>query len=153
MLAVIRPDSWNLPLFLHIAGAMLLVGSLVVAFFAIAIARKRGDQPAARFAARVLLLASLPAFLLMRIFAQVMVDKEHLSDSKASWVNIGFSVSDGGALLLIIGLILTGLMARRAKSGQSVAGAVQLRIAGILTGVMLVAYIVAIWAMTTKPGA
>ena len=26
MVAVIRPDAWELPLFLHVAGAMLLVG-------------------------------------------------------------------------------------------------------------------------------
>lgn len=31
MLAAIRPDSWNLPLLLHVFGAMVLVGGLVVA--------------------------------------------------------------------------------------------------------------------------
>ena len=28
--AAIRPDSWDFPLFLHVTGAMLLVGALVV---------------------------------------------------------------------------------------------------------------------------
>jgi hypothetical protein len=87
----------------------------------------------------------------MRVGAQLIVSKEHLEDSKATWIGIGFGVSDVGALLLIICLILVGLMARRAKQGTSVAGATQLRVATVLTGVLVVAYIVAIWAMTTKP--
>ncbi len=28
VLASIRPDSWNFPLFLHVLGAMILVGGL-----------------------------------------------------------------------------------------------------------------------------
>jgi hypothetical protein len=31
MLAVVRPDAWNLPLLVHVAGAMLLVGFVAVA--------------------------------------------------------------------------------------------------------------------------
>jgi uncharacterized membrane protein len=151
VVAVVRPNSWNLPLYFHIAGAMLLVGSLVVALFALAIARRRGDQPATAFAARVLFLGTLPAFIVMRVFAQIMVSKEHLDNSNASWLGVGFSVSDGGFLFLIITLILVGLMARRAKRGQSVAGALPLRISGVLMGILLVALVVAVWAMTTKP--
>ena len=30
VLAVIRPDSWNFPLFLHVLGAMILVGGVGV---------------------------------------------------------------------------------------------------------------------------
>jgi hypothetical protein len=152
MLAVVRPDSWNLPLFFHIAGATLLVGSLVVAFYAVKIARDRGDQPAAAFLARVLLLFTLPSYLVMRIGAQGIVSKEHLENSNATWIGIGFSVSDLGAVLLIAILIMTGLVARRAKHGTSVAGSGQLRATGVITGILLVGYVVAIWAMTTKPG-
>src|SRR6478736_5605281 len=101
-LAIVRPDSWNLPLFIHIAGAMALVASLVVAPYALRIARARGDQPAAQFAARVLLWFTLPAYIVMRVGAQLMVSKEHLENSKATWIGIGFGVSDVGALLLII---------------------------------------------------
>ena len=31
LLAAIRPDSWNYALFLHVLGAMVLVGALVTA--------------------------------------------------------------------------------------------------------------------------
>ena len=154
MLAIIRPDSWNVPLFFHIAGATLLVGSLVVALYSVQIARARGDQPAAQFVARVLLWVTLPSFLVMRIAAQSIYDKEfgNSSGSDPTWVGFGFSISDAGFLLLLAVLIMTGLVARRAKRGDSVAGSGQLRATGIIAGLLLVLYVVAIWAMTTKPG-
>jgi hypothetical protein len=37
-LAVIRPDSWNFPLFLHVLGAMILVGATLTAGSALAFA-------------------------------------------------------------------------------------------------------------------
>ena len=152
MLAIVRPDAWNFPLFVHIAGAMALVASLVLALYGIRIARTRGDQPAAQFAFRVLWRFTLPAFIVMRLGGQWIAAKEKLENSDATWIGIGFTVSDLGLLLLIIGLVLTGLMARRAKAGTSVAGAGQLRAAGIVAGILVTAYLVAIWAMTTKPG-
>src|SRR5687767_952218 len=36
LLGAIRPDDWDLPLFLHILGAMVLVGSLVLVVTSIA---------------------------------------------------------------------------------------------------------------------
>ena len=150
-LAVVRPGSWNFPLFLHVGGAMALVASLVVALYAIRIARQRGDQPAAQFAFRTLWRFTLPSYIVMRVGAQWILSKEKLEDSKDAWIGIGFGSSDFGLLLLIIGLVLTGLMARRAKQGTSVAGAMQLRVAAILAGLLVLAYLVTIWAMTTKP--
>ena len=151
VLATVRPDAWNFPLFLHVGGAMALVASLVMALYTIRVARARGDQPAAQFAFRTLWRFTLPAYIVMRAGAQWIVTKEHLESSNDVWIGIGFSTSDLGLLLLLIGLVLTGLMARRAKQGTTVAGAGQLRAAGILAGILLVAYIVTIWAMTTKP--
>jgi hypothetical protein len=40
MLAAIRPDSVNLPLFLHVLGAMLLVGSLFAVGLATVLGRR-----------------------------------------------------------------------------------------------------------------
>jgi cytochrome b561 len=152
VLAIVRPDSWNWALFVHVAGAMALVASLVIVLYAVRIARQRGDQPAAQFAFRTLWRFTLPAFIVMRVGAQIINDKEHADKGNPSWIGIGFSVSDGGLVLLLIALLLTGLIARRATRGTSVAGAMQLRVAGVLAGVMVIAYVVAIWAMTTKPG-
>lgn len=151
MVAVVRPDAWNFPLFLHVGGAMALVASLVMALYAIRIARLRGDQPAAQFAFRVLWRFTLPAYIVMRVGAQWIASKEKLENSNDAWLGIGFGASDFGLLLLIIGLILTGLMARRARQGTSVAGSTQLAVAGAVAGLLVAAYLVAIWAMTTKP--
>lgn len=152
VLAAVRPGSWNWALFLHVGGAMALVASLVLALFAIRIARDRGDQPAAQFAFRVLLRFTLPSYLVMRVGAQIIASKEKVEDSDAAWIGIGFIASDFGLLLLIVSLVLTGLMARRANAGASVAGATQLKAATGLAALLIVAYVVAIWAMTTKPG-
>ena len=151
MLAIVRPSDWNLPLFLHIGGAMFLVASLIVALYAVRVARARGDQPAAQFLARVLLWVTLPSYLVMRIFAQVIADKENLDKANPTWLGIGFSVSDAGFVFLLAVLIMTGRVARRSKQGTSVAGSGQLRATGIIAGLLIAAYVVAIWAMTTKP--
>lgn len=147
MAAVIAEDIW---LYLHVTGAMALVASLVVALYAIRIARERGDQPAAEFAFRTLLRGTLPAYLVMRISAQI-VESERNIDDEATWIGLGYMATEGGLLLLIAGLVLTGLMARRTRAGDSVAGAGQLRAAGVLAGLLIALYVVAIWAMTTKP--
>jgi hypothetical protein len=151
MLAIVRPDSWNLPLFIHIAGAMVLVGSLIVAGWSIRIARTRGDHAAAQFAFRVLWRAALPSYLVMRVGAQLIASKEKLENSNDAWISLGFIVSDAGLLLLLAGIVLTGLAARRAKAAGSVAGSTGLMVATILTGVLVAAYVVAVWAMTAKP--
>jgi hypothetical protein len=149
--AVVRPDSWNFPLFVHVAGAMALVATLILASFSIRIARTRGDQPAAQFAFRVLWRAALPAYLVMRIGAQWIASTEKVENSKDAWLSIGFIVSDMGFVFLLAGIVLTGLAAKRAKEGASVAGSTGLRVATAFTGLLVLGYVVAIWAMTTKP--
>ncbi len=38
ILAAVRPDSWNFPLFLHVLGAMILVGGLLTGVSSLAFA-------------------------------------------------------------------------------------------------------------------
>jgi uncharacterized membrane protein YedE/YeeE len=151
VIASVRPDAWNFPLFLHVLGAMLLVGSLVLTAGTL-IAGWRGDNPALkRLGSRSLLFAVIPSFLLMRVAAEWIADKENISDKHPpSWIDIGYSTGDGGFLLLIIATILAGLGMRRARRAEG-GGGTLFRISAVLTSVLLVAYIVAIWAMTTKP--
>jgi hypothetical protein len=68
MLAIVRPDGWDLPLLVHVAGAMLLVGALVVVVAVTAAALRRGDDAAVltRLAFRGLLIGVLPASIEMR---------------------------------------------------------------------------------------
>jgi hypothetical protein len=151
ILAAVRPSSWNFVLFIHIAGAMVLVALSIVAIFAVRNAVKTGDQPATRFAYRVLLWGVLPAWFVMRIGAQLIANKENYNP-EPGWFSYGYSISEGGLLFLIITLVLVGLAARKTKQGISVTASGGLRTAAVITWLLVVADVVAIWAMTTKPG-
>ena len=147
-LATIRPGSWNLPLFVHIAGAMLLVGALVVVAAAMgaAVRRRDGALELTRVAYRALLLGVLPAYVVMRAGAEWIVSEEGVGDT--SWVGIGYTTADGGLLLVIIAAVLAWRATRGGDDAPGGAG----RAVVVLAGVLLLGYAVAIWAMTTKPG-
>jgi hypothetical protein len=140
VLAAIRPDDWNIALFVHVLGAMTLVGSLVLVATSIA-----ADN--LRLGFRTLWIAVIPSWIVMRVSAQWILSEEGLDDvdPEPSWIGIGFMTSEGSFLLLIIATICAGIAARRARGGG-------LRTATlVLVGISLVAYVVAIWAMSTKP--
>ena len=147
MLAAIRPDSVNLPLFLHVLGAMLLVGFLFAVAFAWILGRRSPERaPAlARFGLKTLLLGVLPSYILMRIGAQwVEAEQDYPDDFDPAWIGIGYITADIGALLILISAILAGVGLRR--------GNVQLaRIVGVVSVILLAAFLVAVWAMTAKP--
>jgi hypothetical protein len=140
ILAAIRPDDWNLALFVHILGAMLLVGSLVLVATSLA-ARD------VRLGYRSLLLGVVPGWIVMRGSAEWIAEKEKVNDidPTPAWVDIGYSVADPMLLFIIIATVCAGLAARRQSTGG-------LRTAALVfVGLMLVASVIAIWAMTTKP--
>ena len=141
VLAVIRPDDWNLPLFVHILGAMTLVGALALVLVALA-----GRD--LRLGYRSLLLGVLPGWIVMRGAAEWIAEKEKVNDLDPvpSWVDVGYSVSDPMLLLIIIATVCAGLAARRQQRGGALRGT-----ALVLTAIMLVAAFVAIWAMSSKP--
>jgi hypothetical protein len=149
MVATIRPDSWNLPLFIHVTGAMLLVGALVVVVATMAGALRRGDgvEVLTSLAFRTLLIGVLPAYILMRAGAEWIASEEDVPDD-ADWIGIGYSTGDGGLLLTIIAAVLAWRVARRGAAGPGGLGRAVL----VLAVVLIVAYAVAIWAMAAKPG-
>lgn len=144
MLAIVRPDGWNLPLFVHVAGAMLLVGALVVVVLTTAGSLRRGDDAAVltRLALRTLLIGVLPAYIAMRAGAEWIASESAVGDP--TWVGIGFGVSDGGLLLTLVAIGLAWRAARRGPGGSA-------RAVFVLSALLIVAYAVAIWAMTAKP--
>lgn len=147
-LAAIRPGDWNVPLFVHVGGAMLLVAALVIVAAAMGGAVRRGEGALAltRLAYRALLLGVVPAYVVMRAGAEWIVSKEGVGD--ASWVGIGYSTADGGLVLVVIAAVLAWRATRRGDDAPGGLGRAVL----VLSGVLLLAYAVAIWAMTTKPG-
>jgi hypothetical protein len=140
LLAAIRPDDWNLALFVHILGAMLLVGALVLVLTSLA---GRDLRPGYRS----LLLGVVPGWIVMRGSAEWIAEKEKVNDidPTPAWVDIGYSIADPMLLFIIIATVCSGLAARRQSTGGLRTTAM------VLVALMVVASFVAIWAMTTKP--
>ncbi len=154
-LATIRPDDWNDPLFLHVLGAMVAVGGLVLAFVYLAGAWRGQSPQLLRAGFRALLFGAIPGYVVMRLAAQWIYTTEGLDNAPTDpgWIGIGFGVADFGLLFLLIATITAGVASRRAAADGAAASppVIGIRVATVLTALMLVAYIVAIWAMTTKP--
>jgi ABC-type maltose transport system permease subunit len=150
ILAAARPDSVNFPLFVHVLGAMILVGGLVTATSALAFAK--GDTARLRLGYWTLLAVALPGYVIMRIGAQWIYTKEHWDDVPdklvPTWLDIGFIVADAGALLMIIALIVGGIGMRRLREGK---GQGLLKATLVISVVILAAALVAVWAMAGKP--
>jgi len=146
VVAAIRPDDWNIALFVHILGAMLLVGALVLVLTALA-------WRDVRLGFRSLLFGVLPGWIVMRGGAQWIASKEGLDEGDVpAWVDVGFIVSDPLLLFLIIATRCAGIATRRQRRGDAPAGGGGLRTAAlVLVTLMLVASFVAVWAMSTKP--
>jgi hypothetical protein len=153
LLGTIRPDDWNLPLFLHVLGAMTLVGALVVVVTSLASARGGESAAGLRLGYRSLLLVAIPGWIVMRAGAQWIASKEGFDEPDVeapAWIDVGFITSEPTLLLLIAATVCAGLAARRARDGGRSFGGLNTA-ALVLVAITLVAYVVAIWAMSTKP--
>jgi hypothetical protein len=148
LLLAIRPDEWNLPLFVHVLGAMILVAGLVTC--TVALIRARGDAAVLRMGWISLLALGLPGWIAMRAGAEWLYSEQGWGDAdeEPAWLGIGYITADLGGLLLIAALVCGWIGVRRLHDGR---GAGLLRAVNILSVVALVAYVVAIWAMGAKP--
>jgi hypothetical protein len=148
-IAAIRADQVNFPLFLHVLGAMLLVGALLAVATAITLDwRRPGGAPGlTRLGLRTLLLGVVPAYVLMRVGAQWTESRQDWPGDPA-WLGIGYITADVGALLILVSVILAAIGLRQLRSGS---GQVLARTVGVFSVVLLAAYVVAVWAMSVKP--
>ena len=154
VLAAIRPSDLEFPLFVHVLGAMVLVGGLIAAVGFQTLAWRRRDRTDVlafdRAAFWALLTVAIPGWIVMRIGGQWIYSEEGWSgEDDPSWLGIGYTTADLGLPLLVIATILAGLGMRMSRRGEgtSVLG----RIATPLSVILLVAYLVTVWAMTAKP--
>jgi hypothetical protein len=139
MVALVRPDSWNFPLFLHVLGAALLVGA-ISATVIIAI-----RAPAMRrLQVRTIGFLVLPAWVLMRFAGQWLDSREDIPDDPA-WLGIGFGVGDAGLVLLVVTALVAWWGLRRPERRWPV------RAVAVISGLYLIALFIAMWAMTAKP--
>ena len=145
--SIAHTHGQDVALFLHVLGAMILVGGLLTCASSLAFAR--GDVRFLRLGYFSLLAVALPGWLLMRIGAEWIASKEGWNDKNAqTWLNIGFIIADAGGLLLLISLIAGGIGVRRLRAGK---GTGLLKATLVLSVVLLGAYVVAVWAMAGKP--
>jgi hypothetical protein len=146
-----RPDSWDLPLFVHILGAMVLVGALTLSAVSLIAAWRSGSAALTKLGFMSLFYGAIPGYIVMRGGAQWIAHKEGYENSDVSWIKIGFNVSDLGFVLLVVSLVIGGIAVRRINRGEGGTPSTSARIATGLISLFLVACLVAVWAMTTKP--
>ena len=145
-----RPDDINVAVLVHVLGAMALVGALLTAAAAAIIGWRDEGTALRSLSYKTLLFVAFPAFIVMRVGAQWAASKEHLDNlsNPPTWLDIGFMTADGGAVLLLLALILGGIGLRRSRSGG---GAGLLKASGVIATVLVAVYVVAVWAMGGKP--
>jgi hypothetical protein len=149
IVAAIRPDSWDFPLFLHVLGAMILVGGLLTGVSSLAFAR--GDVRFLRLGYWTLLAVSLPGWILMRAGGEWIASREGWTKEGVptpTWLDIGFLLADVGGLILLVSLIVGGVGVYRLRQGK---GSGLLKATLVLAFILLAAYVVAVWAMAGKP--
>jgi hypothetical protein len=151
LLASIRPDDQNFPLFVHVLGAMILVGGLLTTAGVLAWAR--GDVASLRLGYRTLLAVAFPGWIVMRIGAEWIYSEQGWDDlpesaEEPTWLGIGYMLADAGGLILLVSLILGGIGVYRLREGK---GSGLLKATLILSLIVLAAYVVAVWAMSGKP--
>jgi hypothetical protein len=144
LLAFSRP-FW--PLFLHVLGAMTTVGAIFTAAVLSYVAWRRPDAAFLRRATFATLVAAIPFYVLLRVFAEVMYsdEKDAFAGNDPAWVGIGYITSDAGILIL---LITIGLAFWWKRSAKPVAG----RIVAVLSTLLLLLLTVAMLAMSGKLG-
>jgi hypothetical protein len=146
MLALVRPDAWNLPLFLHVLGATLTFGgTATVAILAFA-GRPAGERALwlRGLTFWIGLVVVVPAWLVMRVAAG-WIDSKEFPKHEPGWVGVGYIVTEGGLLLIVVMLILAWLGRRKLDSRTAA-------FVPWLASVYLVALGIAWFAMSAKPG-
>ena len=152
VLAAIRPEEQSFALLLHLVGATVVFGALLASATSLLLAR--GEARLLRLGYFSLLLVGLPGLILMRLAGQWLYNLQHWDDlpdqiDEPAWLGIGFVVADWGGLLFLLSLALGGVGIYRLRQGKSATGLLNATM--LISLVLIVAYVVAVWAMTGKP--
>jgi hypothetical protein len=152
VLAAIRPDDQSFALLLHLVGATVVFGALLASATSLALAR--GDTRLLRLGYFSLLLVGLPGLILLRLAGEWLYRLQNWDDlsdqfDEPAWLRIGFIVADWGGLLFLLALALGGVGVYRLRNGKGGTGL--LKATMLIALILIVAYVVAVWAMTGKP--
>jgi hypothetical protein len=147
-----RTHAIDLALFVHVAGAMILMGGLVTAAGAGIVGWRDPASGLRRLGALTLFAVALPGWIIMRVGAEWVYSKEgwdNVPDKlQPTWLGIGYITADAGGIILLVALILGGIGVRKARSGS---GAGLLKATTVLAAVLIAVYVVTVWAMGGKP--
>ena len=154
-LAAIRASDVEPALFVHVLGAIALVGTLLAAATALVMAWRKTEPgevvSLTRFGLWTIVAGTLPAWLVMRVGAQWVYSKEGWEDvpDEPGWLGVGYITADAGGLLILVSVVLAiiGLRRVRPDAASSTLG----RVVGAVSVLVLAVYLVAVWAMTAKP--
>jgi hypothetical protein len=151
VLGAIRPDEQSFALLLHLVGATVVFGALLASATSLALAR--GEARLLRLGYFSLLFVGLPGLILMRLAGEWLYRLQNWDElpeqiEEPAWLGIGFLVADGGGLLFLVSLVLGGIGVRRLGAGK---GAGLLKATMVISLILILAYVVAVWAMTGKP--
>lgn len=152
MLAALRPDDQSFALLLHLVGATVVFGALLASATSLALAR--GETRLLRLGYFSLLFVGLPGLILLRLAGEWLYRLQNWNDlpeqiEEPAWLGIGYVVADWGGLLFLLSLALGGIGVYRLSQGKGGAGL--LKATMVISLVLIVAYVVAVWAMTGKP--
>jgi hypothetical protein len=152
VLAAMRPDNQSFALLLHLVGATVVFGALLAS--ASFLVLSRGEARLLRLGYYSLLLVGLPGLILLRLAGEWLYRLQSwnkLPDQfkEPTWLHIGFIVADWGGLLFLVALALGGVGVYRLRNGKGDAGL--LKVTMVIALILIVAYVVAVWAMTGKP--
>lgn len=144
MIAAYSRPFW--PLFLHVLGAMTLVGAVLAAAIVSFAAWGRPATPAlSRTAFWSLVAVGVPGYLVMRVFAEVIRSDEGFKSNLPTWITLGRNIADGGLLLLLATAAVAYLWRRTGKIRPA-------RTVSLLSTVYLLLLAVAWLAMSGKWG-
>jgi hypothetical protein len=152
VLAAIRPDEQSFALLLHLVGATVVFGALLASATSLLLAR--GEARLLRLGYYSLLLVGLPGLILLRLAGEWLYRLQNWDDlpeqlDEPAWLGIGFLVADGGGLLFLLALVLGAIGVYRLGHGKGGTGL--LKATMVIAMILIVAYAVAVWAMTGKP--
>src|SRR5262245_19845454 len=118
VIAVLRPDSLDFPLFVHVLGAMILVGGVLTGASALAFAS--GEARSLRLGYWSLLAVALPGWIVMRAGAAWIYSREHWDDvpNTPTWLDLGSLLADAGGLVLLVSLVVGGVGVYRLRDGR-----------------------------------
>ena len=114
----------------------------------------RGETRLLRLGYFSLLLVGLPGLILLRLAGEWLYRLQNWNDlpdqfDEPAWLGIGFIVADWGGLLFLLALALGGVGICRLRNGKGGTGL--LKATMVIALILIVAYVVAVWAMTGKP--